>query len=235
MMITEMTPTLQMSCTRRAIAAAACLTAAVVLSACGATNPTSSVPTLGQTTTVESVGQPVSLTGRTNARATPAASTLKPLNPDKTRRAIERYLLNSGGKPATHKVAGADLDGDGRPEAIVYLEGDDWCVTTGCTLVIMRDGTTGLKAVSVTKRARLPVAIAGDATVGWRDLLVRTGIAGTTRLVTLKFNGSAYSANASTLPPTVTRLTDLPEIALRADPAAIRTAAPGSNLIPGQN
>jgi len=210
----------------------ACAIPAIALAACGSA-PTGTLPSLGKS----APQQPVSLTRAAPETPTAAAPALRAIDKDKVARAVERYRLNKGGKDAVHQIAGADLDGDGTPEALVHLSGEKWCAVTGCTLLVMRSGATGYNTISLVKRVRLPVGISPRSTSGWRDLLLATGQVGSIRLVTLKFNGSAYPGNASILPPVAPGEAAPPEIALRParSIASTNAEAPGSNLIANQN
>ena len=51
-------------------------------------------------------------------------------------KAINRYRINTKIQTGSHKIIGADLNGDGVGEALVYFEGDAWCISIGCRLVI---------------------------------------------------------------------------------------------------
>ncbi len=213
------------------------IAAAMLLCACGGGTgglTTQTIPALGQ----PAAEQPVALTRPSSDQVQKLPSALLPLKQARAEQSLKRYLLNQGGKPATHKIAGADLDGDGKAEALVYLEGEDWCVDTGCTLLIMRDGSTGYDMISLVKRVKLPIGIAPKTSLGWRDILVKTGQVGGNKLVALKFNGSGYPGNASTQIATVPKLTELPEIAIRPTRTAFQSTTPSTDntdLIAGQN
>ncbi|MEL7542177.1 MAG: hypothetical protein AAGJ70_00215 [Pseudomonadota bacterium] len=149
-------------------------------------------------------------------------------------RALARYYLNAGAD-GTHRIAGADLDGDGTPEILAHVRGDTYCAPTGCALLVLRRGTTGYRVISKALRVRTPIAIARTSRVGWRDVLVRTGLPGAVKPVILPFNGTRYAANASVLPRARASLAALPELAIAQDDAD-RVATPAnSNLIAGQN
>jgi len=118
------------------------------------------------------------------------------------KKAVDRYRINKGVSESPYASAGADLDGDGRPEALIYLTGPEWCRSTGCTLLVLKQGDRGYRPVSVTERAQAPVVVAFTASNGWRDLFVRSGGAGMKlQTAQLKFNGSGYPSNASIVPP----------------------------------
>jgi hypothetical protein len=218
----------------KSISILSCVLATFALSGCGNGVQNSALPTLGNSTPKQ---QPVSLIRTPTETVESTAPAIRPIDTAKVTRAVERFRVNNGGKDATHQIAGADLDADGTPEALVYISGEDWCSITGCTLLVMRAGTTGYAVISRVKRVRLPVGISRQSSSGWRDLLLATGVAGSIRLVTLKFDGSAYPGNASTQAPVAAGDATNLEIALRPTKSIATTnaEAPGSNLIANQN
>src|SRR5262245_44169381 len=53
--------------------------------------------------------------------------------------AVQSFIETRGvhGQP-TFRHALIDLDGDGRPDAIVLLRSQDWCGSGGCTMLVFR-------------------------------------------------------------------------------------------------
>jgi hypothetical protein len=172
---------------RSAIGAGAALTiAAAALGGCQGDRP--EVAALSEPT-------PVSLTPK--QQATPASALTGPVNDVELRKAVERYRVTKQRGEGQFEVAGADLNGDGKTEALVLFSGQDWCVQTGCSLVVFQEEATGYKAVSHITRARPPVLVGPDSNFGWRDLMVNTGGGGApVRIVRLGFNGKGYPINA---------------------------------------
>lgn len=126
-----------------------------------------------------------------------AASVRRDLNESEVRRAIERYRINKKRAPGPYELAGADLNGDGKPEAVVLFGGNDWCAKTGCSLAIFAQGEHGYRPSFRTVRVRGPVRVADISSNGWRDLIVSTGGgAAPVRRVRLKFVTSGYPRNA---------------------------------------
>lgn len=125
------------------------------------------------------------------------ASVRRDLNESEVRRAIERYRINKKRAPGPYELVGADLNGNGKTEAVVLFGGDDWCVKTGCSLAIFAQGEHGYRPSFRTVRVRGPVRVADISSNGWRDLLVSTGGgAAPVRRVRLKFVTSGYPRNA---------------------------------------
>jgi len=105
-------------------------------------------------------------------------------------------------RSARYAAARADFDGDGKAEAIVYLESESWCGSGGCTLYILRRSAAGWALVNQVSVANLPVRVLASRSHGWSDLgvAVQGGGAGRPREALLSFNGRRYPGN-----PTVAR------------------------------
>ncbi len=149
--------------------------------------------------------RPLSL--KSTGQGPAANSALRPLNRVAVDKGIARYVINKRKKSGSYESAGADLDGDGVPEALVYFTDEQWCGVTGCALVVFRKDARGYRAISRTIRVRPPVLVEAGATNGWRNLIVATGGAGVPlKSVILKFDNAKYTKNASKaeeLPPFV--------------------------------
>ncbi len=114
---------------------------------------------------------------------------------------LKGYLKD--GDPATTKVAiaGADLNGDGKDEAVVYVMGPDWCGSGGCNaLALTPDGST-YKVVMDASVSQLPISLLPEKSHGWRDLGVSIGGGGgESGVAEMKFDGKTYPDNP-TVPP----------------------------------
>lgn len=113
-------------------------------------------------------------------------------------KAIERYRITKNRAASPFDVGAGDLNGDGRPEAVVLFTGDDWCLPTGCSLVVFQSQEFGYRPVSHVVSVKMPVLLAPSQGGVWRDLIVRTGGAGGApqRDVRLAFSAKGYAANA---------------------------------------
>ena len=155
---------------------------------------------------------PVNLFGETEVRTDEGAATAFPsakvaIDGADLQKAVHRYKLEAKKKTGTTKVIGADLNGDGVGEALVYFEGDEWCISTGCRLVVFVKGQNGFRKMSEIKRVKLPLVLATSSSEGWRDMIVRSGNQSIgERLVPLRFKGN-YPANATTV---TEKLAELP-------------------------
>lgn len=139
---------------------------------------------------------PVALTPqRTDTGGTNAL--IAPVQEAELRQAIERYRISKNRGEANVDTAGVDLNGDGKPEALVLFAGKDWCLQTGCSLVVFQLEANGYRPVSHVTRVRPPIMVGPDSNFGWSDLLVQTGGGpAPVRTVRLGFTGNGYPGNA---------------------------------------
>ncbi|MGH1352803.1 MAG: hypothetical protein ACRBBN_18655 [Methyloligellaceae bacterium] len=149
---------------------------------------------------------PVQLGGSRNIAAAPTqvVSVRMPLDRAKVIRSIENYRINKKAQQGSYKFVGADLNGDGQAEVIVYLTGKKWCAPTGCTLVIFAPvNRYSYEPISTVRRVKKPVHIAMESTNGWRDIYIRAGLADwpKSHKIQLKFSGNRYPGNAVLLTP----------------------------------
>jgi len=95
-------------------------------------------------------------------------------------------------------VALRDLNGDGIPEAIAYLIGNDWCGSGGCNLFILQKSGDSWKIISSVTITYPPVWIFKGTSNGWHNLGVQGG-GGSVRAhdVELRFNGAKYRKSPS--------------------------------------
>lgn len=191
----------------RACVVLACLGA---LAACGGANgpeaslneqaPTALTPAREQT------GGPSALVGQ--------------VNDAEVGKAVERYGLTKQRKLEQYEIAGVDLNGDGRSEALVLFTGQDWCQRTGCSLVVFQEEQTGYRQVSHMISVRPPLMVGPETSFGWRDLIVRTGGgAAPVRTVRLGFTGKGYPANALLQPEPVSEMLSRSQEVMAETPA----------------
>jgi hypothetical protein len=114
-----------------------------------------------------------------------------------------RSFLGAGDDDTHYAVAFLDLNRDRKNEAIVYLSGDRWCGSGGCTMLILARAGVSYQMVTKTTITRLPIRVLKTSTNGWSDLSVR--VQGGGILVgyeaVLRFDGSTYPDNPSIVPP----------------------------------
>ena len=113
------------------------------------------------------------------------------------KKAIHRYRITEKITGGAQQIAGVDLNGDGQGEALVYFEGAEWCISTGCRMVLFVKTPNGFRKMTAIERVKKPVLVSPKSSNGWRDMIVRTGNAGIgEKAVGLKF-GTNYPGNAT--------------------------------------
>lgn len=110
-----------------------------------------------------------------------------------------------------------DLNGDKKPEVIVFLFGRPLCGTGGCDALLFQKVRGKYKLVTAFEPARNPIIVSRTKTKGWRDLIffnIGGGVGVIRNSVIygyyslIRFNGRTYSENptvVSDAPPLKTR------------------------------
>ena len=95
-----------------------------------------------------------------------------------------------------------DLNGDGKPEAIVHVVGPNVCGTGGCDTHIFARRGGDYKLVSTIGLSRPPVIASQSRAHGWRSLLVFIAGGGVLpgHYVELRFDGRTYPRNPTVGP-----------------------------------
>jgi hypothetical protein len=107
------------------------------------------------------------------------------------------------GRPDNHDPEGelwtryyynrVDLDGDGRPEVLVYLFGPYMCGSGGCNTLVFRREGDAYRLVSDIPLTRNPVVVSEHRTNGWNDLIYLASGGGVrAHYVVLRFDGKTY-------------------------------------------
>lgn len=91
-------------------------------------------------------------------------------------------------------AASADLDGDGKPEVILWMIGDYWCGTGGCETLVLTPERAGYRLVATIATTRPPIAMLRERRHGWRTLTAYVAGGGEKGgyVVKLPFNGKTY-------------------------------------------
>jgi hypothetical protein len=95
-----------------------------------------------------------------------------------------------------------DLNGDRKPEAIVYLMSNRWCGSGGCTTLILVPNGDAWRLLSKVTITRPPIRVLASKSSGWRSIgvWVEGGGIEPGYEAELRFNGKTYPRNPSTLP-----------------------------------
>jgi hypothetical protein len=120
---------------------------------------------------------------------------------------LKKFLQQYLGPPthdseARYLSAFVDLNGDGKQEAIVYLLGNDFCGSGGCSVLVLTPQDSSYNVVTETTISRPPIRILATKTNGWSDLSVSVSGGGIKNAydAKLSFNGKKYPSNP-TIPP----------------------------------
>jgi hypothetical protein len=102
----------------------------------------------------------------------------------------------------SYVAAFADLDGDGRDEALVSLQSGLFCGSGGCALYIYTPAGASWREVAELTIVNAPVRVLNTRTRGWRDLAVhvRGGGIDIPYEARMRFDGRTYASNPSMAP-----------------------------------
>lgn len=122
----------------------------------------------------------------------------------KLERALKRAHYCSGEgqyQQVYYRYNKVDLNGDGKPEFVVALDGSGCSGTGGSPLVIARETAKSFTMLSTSTLVHAPIIISDTKTRGWKDIYVYScGGGATPRYVVLRWNGHNYSWNTNTPP-----------------------------------
>jgi len=105
-------------------------------------------------------------------------------------------------RSARYVLAFRDLNGDGIPEAIVYLSGSKWCGSGGCNTLILTPHGNSWRIVARILVTRPPIYVLSDVSKGWHSIgvWVQGGGIQPGYEAELRFNGKTYPKNPSISP-----------------------------------
>jgi len=131
----------------------------------------------------------------------------------------ERFAEDRADHPNTRYASGwADLNGDGRPEALVYLMSSNYCGSGGCTLFIYTPEQSSFSQHGSMGVTSLPVRALNTRTRGWRDLAVGVSGGGTpARTVLIQHGAITYPENPTVAPARTLRRTPPGQVVIAAN------------------
>lgn len=105
-------------------------------------------------------------------------------------------------KAPRYQSALIDLNSDGNREAVVLMEGSDWCGSGGCTLLVLSRSRGDWRLVSQMTVANTPIRVVQRSKNGWSSLgvMVRGGGISPSYESILDFDGKRYPSNPSMVP-----------------------------------
>lgn len=118
---------------------------------------------------------------------------------------LRSYLILGGKVPPdkTTRIAAVRVKADnGKPEDVVYVSGQRWCGSGGCTLLLLEPAESTFKVLGKVTIVQLPVRLLPSMKNGYPDIgvTVQGGGIQTGYEAVLSFNGESYPRNPS-LPP----------------------------------
>ncbi len=116
---------------------------------------------------------------------------------------LRRFLRNFDHDETTRYVATfRDLNGDGVPEAVVYLMSRNWCGSGGCNTLILKRDRGNWKLITNVPITRPPIRILITKSNGWQNIGVwfQGGGIQPGYEAELRFDGKTYPKNPSTRP-----------------------------------
>lgn len=129
---------------------------------------------------------------------------------------LQDYTKDTHDRAARYSSAFVDLRGDGTRQVIVYLFGDGWCGSGGCTTLVLTSEGSSYRLVTKITITRLPIRVLKSTSNGWHDITVRVGGGGILRSYEseLKFDGNSYLSNPSVPPAQELKQTTAGEVAI---------------------
>lgn len=120
---------------------------------------------------------------------------------DQLREFLESYAEDSR-EQTRFFSAPVSLHGNGKEQRIVYLTGNAWCGSGGCTALVLAREESSYKLITKITIARLPIRVLTSTTNGWHDVAVVVQGGGIKRayVAKLSFDGRTYPTNPTVAP-----------------------------------
>ena len=136
--------------------------------------------------------------------AWPAAAPAQPSRDDSLRAFLRTAFAEARENWAdtSYVAAFADLNGDGRDEALVSLRSGLFCGSGGCALYVYTPAGAAWREVAELTIVNAPVRLLDTRSSGWRDLgvHVRGGGMDLPHEARMRFDGRTYASNPSMAP-----------------------------------
>lgn len=110
---------------------------------------------------------------------------------------VQNFAYENGVSEKVQFQSGfADLNADGKDDAVVLLLGTEWCGSGGCTFLIFQRTDNGYSLVSQSTVTDAPIRVSKESKNGWLSLIVYSKGSGD---VIMPFDGKKYPPNPSVL------------------------------------
>ncbi|MBC2851222.1 hypothetical protein H5J22_07350 [Cetobacterium sp. 8H] len=112
---------------------------------------------------------------------------------------IREFSLVRGEDRVNYFYNNIDLDGDKKPEIIVYAYGPMLGGSGGYSGLVLKERSEGYDTVSKFTNLRPPIIVSNKTTKGWKDIILEVSGGGApSGKVVMKFNGKKYPLNPTT-------------------------------------
>ncbi|MGB5444420.1 MAG: hypothetical protein WBM99_02845, partial [Psychromonas sp.] len=110
--------------------------------------------------------------------------------------AVNQYFKIHRTDPKNTKFSSVnyDLNGDGREDAIVFL---DWCSRSGCEMLIFEGKDGGYRFASRVSQVKAPIVVSHSQRYLWQSLLIEKN----NRWLLFDFDGISYPDSSNNLQP----------------------------------
>lgn len=114
---------------------------------------------------------------------------------------IRAFSLKRGEDIVYYYYNKIDLDGDNKPEVIVYAYGPMLGGSGGDSGLVLKEISEGYKTISAFTLMHTPVIVSDDTTNGWKDIILDVFGGGIVPgKAVMKFDGEKYPTNPSVQP-----------------------------------
>ncbi|MGD0886563.1 MAG: hypothetical protein ABSA46_17120 [Thermodesulfovibrionales bacterium] len=124
-------------------------------------------------------------------------------HPSSVEESLRHFLQTLDSDKTTRYIAAfRDLNGDGTPEVLVYMLGDSWCGSGGCSLLVLKQNGSSWRIITETTVTQPPIRVLATTYHGWHNIgvWVQGGGVQPGYEAELRFNGRTYPRNP-TVPP----------------------------------
>jgi hypothetical protein len=124
----------------------------------------------------------------------------EPPSTERLLRSVADYLKSLAvrdTRPSRYIYTFVHLSNEDRAEAVVYLSGDPWCGSGGCTILILNANDAGFKVISHLPATKLPIRLLKAKSHGWHDLAVWRHGSGINYEERLVYDGVGYWFSSS--------------------------------------
>jgi hypothetical protein len=105
--------------------------------------------------------------------------------PPGLREALEKWAAPHA--VARYQFSLVDLNGDGRPDAVVHVTDPEFCGNGGCPIVAFKCAATGYELLGSSGLVRKPIYVLNEIQAGWHSLAAVVGFGNGGGVVPIRF------------------------------------------------